>query len=174
MNVDRRKFLQQLTGVCSAGFARRLGLGVLIARPAVALAPVAATAVSATAAIAGASAYGAGVRRQVFEVIVRQAIAGAPWQEICKGPMIVNNITEDEIKAEIARRKSPTYKDQHTERTFCYCADCRTKILNRNRQYTEMLAAIPHCDRSPCGCQACQASVRKAHKVIHDKIFNDA
>jgi uncharacterized Zn finger protein (UPF0148 family) len=48
--------------------------------------------------------HGAGVRKQVFEVIVRQAIAGAPWREICEGPMKVNGIDPEDIEAEVARR----------------------------------------------------------------------
>lgn len=48
--------------------------------------------------------YGAGVRSQVFEVIVMQAMAGAPWQEICQGPMQVNSITIEEVEGEIRRR----------------------------------------------------------------------
>lgn len=35
---------------------------------------------------------------------MRQAIAGAPWRMICQGPMRTNNISEEEIEAEIARR----------------------------------------------------------------------
>lgn len=46
------------------------------------------------------------VRQQVFEVIVRQAIAGAPWREMCAGPMTVNSITEDEILEEVERRRN--------------------------------------------------------------------
>jgi hypothetical protein len=49
--------------------------------------------------------YGEGVRSQVFEVIVRQAIAGAPWREICAGPMEVNGIRPEEIEEEVARRQ---------------------------------------------------------------------
>lgn len=49
--------------------------------------------------------YGPGVRAQVFEVIVRQALAGAPWQEICRGPMMVNGITVSEVEAEVNRRR---------------------------------------------------------------------
>jgi hypothetical protein len=52
-----------------------------------------------------------GVRQQVFEVIVRQAIAGAPWREICAGPMQVNNITEQEVEQEIVRRQAMLSKD---------------------------------------------------------------
>lgn len=48
--------------------------------------------------------YGAAVRDQVLEVIVRQAIAGAPWREICAGPMLVNNIRPEEVEAEVFRR----------------------------------------------------------------------
>jgi hypothetical protein len=49
--------------------------------------------------------YGNGVRAQVFEVIVRQALAGAPWREICEGPMFVNKITHEEVEAEVRRRR---------------------------------------------------------------------
>lgn len=44
------------------------------------------------------------VRSQILEVIVRQALAGAPWREICAGPMLVNNITPQEVEAEIKKR----------------------------------------------------------------------
>lgn len=54
----------------------------------------------------GAGSYGSGVRAQVFEVIVRQALAGAPWREICAGPMQVNNITPEEVEAEVKRRQA--------------------------------------------------------------------
>lgn len=50
--------------------------------------------------------YGSGVRAQVFEVIVRQALAGAPWREICAGPMQVNNISPEEVEAEVKRRQA--------------------------------------------------------------------
>jgi hypothetical protein len=50
--------------------------------------------------------YGSGVRAQVFEVIVRQALAGAPWREICAGPMQVNNISPDEVESEVKRRQT--------------------------------------------------------------------
>lgn len=50
--------------------------------------------------------YSNGVRTQVFEVIVRQALAGAPWREICAGPMQVNNISPDEVEAEVKRRQA--------------------------------------------------------------------
>ncbi len=53
----------------------------------------------------GKSPYGEGVRGQVFEVIVRQGMAGAPWREICAGPLHVNNISPDEVEAEIKRRQ---------------------------------------------------------------------
>lgn len=46
-----------------------------------------------------------GVRAQVFEVVVRQAMAGAPWRLICAGPLQVNNISEDEVIYEVHKRK---------------------------------------------------------------------
>ena len=54
----------------------------------------------------GSGSYGSGVRAQVFEVIVRQALAGAPWREICASPMQVNNISPEEVEAEVKRRQS--------------------------------------------------------------------
>ncbi len=50
--------------------------------------------------------YGDGVRRQIVEVIVRQALVGAPWEEICAAVMKANNITPEEIKCELALRRS--------------------------------------------------------------------
>jgi hypothetical protein len=49
--------------------------------------------------------FGSGIRAQILEVIVRQALAGAPWKAICAGPMKVNSITEDEVEAEVDRRR---------------------------------------------------------------------
>jgi len=46
-----------------------------------------------------------GIRQQVFEVIVRQALKGAPWRELCAGPMQVNQITAEEIEAEVKKRR---------------------------------------------------------------------
>jgi hypothetical protein len=54
----------------------------------------------------GSGSYGSGVRAQVFEVIVRQALAGAPWREICAGPMQVNQISPEEVEAEVKRRQA--------------------------------------------------------------------
>ncbi len=56
--------------------------------------------------VSGAGSYGSGVRAQVFEVIVRQALAGAPWREICAGPMQVNNISAEEVETEVKRRQA--------------------------------------------------------------------
>lgn len=41
------------------------------------------------------------VRALVFLVIVRQALAGAPWQELCAGVMQTNNITQQEVIDEL-------------------------------------------------------------------------
>jgi hypothetical protein len=50
--------------------------------------------------------YGRRIREQVFEVIVGQAMSGAPWREICSGPMQVNQISVAEIEAEVRRRQA--------------------------------------------------------------------
>jgi hypothetical protein len=54
---------------------------------------------------AKSGSYGAGVRAQVFEVIVRQAMAGVAWQLICAGPMKVNSISTKEVEEEVRRRR---------------------------------------------------------------------
>lgn len=46
------------------------------------------------------------VRGQVLETVVRQALAGVPWQQICAGPMQANNITIEEVESEVHRRRS--------------------------------------------------------------------
>jgi hypothetical protein len=56
--------------------------------------------------VPGAGSYGTGVRAQVFEVIVRQALAGAPWRELCANPMQANNISVNEVEAEVKRRQA--------------------------------------------------------------------
>lgn len=53
----------------------------------------------------GKGNFDSAIRSNVFEVIVRQALAGAPWREICAGPMLVNNITFEEIEEEVRRRR---------------------------------------------------------------------
>jgi hypothetical protein len=83
------------TSVPAAAPATPVASGVSMASPSV----------PAARPIAGAGRHGTGVRAQVFEVIVRQALAGAPWREMCAGPMQVNNITAEEVEAEVSRRQ---------------------------------------------------------------------
>ncbi|MBI4532592.1 MAG: hypothetical protein HY711_01490 [Candidatus Melainabacteria bacterium] len=68
--------------------------------------PAVPTPTPTTPLMSGSGSYGSGVRAQVFEVIVRQALAGAPWKEICAGPMQVNNITPEEVESEVKRRQA--------------------------------------------------------------------
>lgn len=101
MKIERRKFLTQTLGFVVTGVAAKYGL-FRVAK-AVAIVPAAAPVV---APVVAAGVYGAGVRAQVFEVIVRQGMAGAPWKEICLGPMQVNDISAKEVEAEIQRRQA--------------------------------------------------------------------
>src|ERR1700733_4801775 len=151
MDTERRKFLQHMALMCGAGVARSLGVGVGVA---VATSGTAAAA-SAAAAI-GAGTYGHGVRQQVFEVIVRQAMAGAPWQTICKGPMAVNGITEEEIKKEGSRRHNGVV---HREDSTCFC---RPWPQDRGQRYVrapEKIRAIPHSKTPPCACVDCRQAI---------------
>ncbi len=144
MNPDRRKFLQQMAAVCAGGVARTLGIGCTSAVVAnVGVATVATTAVAAT------GAYGMGIRSQVFEVIVRQAMAGAPWKEICLGPMQVNQITESQIQAEVERRS----RIRHVDSGKCYCSPC---VLHRHY----VLRKIPHSEKAPCACSDCLKAIQ--------------
>lgn len=45
------------------------------------------------------------IREQILEIIVRQALAGAPWREICKGPMEVNDISVEEVELNVLYRQ---------------------------------------------------------------------
>jgi hypothetical protein len=47
------------------------------------------------------------VRAAVFLVIVRKALAGEPWKETCAAPMRTNNITPEEIMAELDNQPPP-------------------------------------------------------------------
>jgi hypothetical protein len=174
MEVERRKFLQSAAGALFAGIGRTLGIGVASA--------TAATATTAAVATAGgiAGAYGSGVRAQVFEVIVRQALAGAPWKEICRGPMQVNNISEADIEKEMERRKhklnSACICDECVPHQpelapdFCRCKRCRAKRTKRWSKYRDALAAIPHSKKAPWGCQDCIAYGRKVYEEIRQKV----
>lgn len=54
--------------------------------------------------------YGAGVRDQVFEVIVRQAIAGSPWETLYGPVLAVNNIDPEDVREEVAHRAGVSNK----------------------------------------------------------------
>lgn len=96
MGVNRRSFIKGVLGLFGSSLARKLGVGVAAATTSATVLP--------TVAKALPSAYGTRVRAQVFEVIVRQAVAGAPWREICEGPMRVNGISCDEVEEEMQHR----------------------------------------------------------------------
>jgi hypothetical protein len=108
MSLGRRRFL--FAGV--AGLAATTTSGLRAIASVLSAQPPAAT-VAATALTAAASPYGAGVRGQVFEVVVRQALGGAPWREICAGPMQVNNISPTEVEAEVIRRQKLVQMHPH-------------------------------------------------------------
>jgi hypothetical protein len=44
-------------------------------------------------------------RKLILDVIVKQALAGVAWRQVCDGVMEVNKITAEEVEAEIATRK---------------------------------------------------------------------
>ena len=44
--------------------------------------------------------------KSVFEVVVRAALAGAPWKDIYAGVMEVNNIAPTKVEQEVERRQA--------------------------------------------------------------------
>lgn len=53
-----------------------------------------------------AGSYGSGVRAQILELAVRQALSGGAWRETCASVMQANNIGVEEVEAEVRRRTS--------------------------------------------------------------------
>ena len=48
--------------------------------------------------------YGTGVRAQILELTVRQALTGANWKESCAKVMQANHITVEEVEHEVQKR----------------------------------------------------------------------
>jgi hypothetical protein len=200
MKILRRNFLKGMAGVCAAGAGGRLAADLIASQSAVAAPAAGAVAVTsglaagragAVAATAPAGAYGTGVRAQVFEVIVRQGMAGAPWREICAGPMQVNAICAADVEAEIERRRIacvPTPElpkvlkekckcvgcdTSHLETGYCPCVNCERDRATIRNNYKEKLAAIPHSVQAPCACLSCRRQVdnviTKIKRAVNDR-----
>jgi RNA polymerase primary sigma factor len=54
-----------------------------------------------------------GRRQEIFDVIVKSALAGAAWQELFAGPMLSHNISEEQIIDEISKRQN-TINDERS------------------------------------------------------------
>ena len=181
MDLQRRKFLQMLGGAYGAGLAQTLGFGAVASTAAAAATPLPAAAAASPFA---AGAYGSGVRQQVFEVIVRQAVAGAPWREICAGPMRVNNICAEDVEREVARRlkflnqetlhkecNCDSCTDRHVEDRKCFCSRCNERRSEEHKAYVHKLASIPHSEVSPCACNNCMEAITKHLGKIREETF---
>jgi hypothetical protein len=107
--------------------------------------------------------YGSGVRAQVFEVIVRQALAGAPWREICAGPMQVNNITPEEVESECDRRRNGFKKALPVE-TQVRIADCIDQWKERLTALQETQTELPE------GIEAAVAELYRINQLPPPKI----
>lgn len=158
MSIKRRNFLKNFCLTYVGSFARSLCIGAVTAAPVVA----AATAVAR-------NPYGEGVKQQVFEVIVRQAMAGAPWKQICKGPMEVNGISEQDIELELSRRKRKVHIEE--KGTWCYCDNCNKERIENYRKYDEKLAAIRHSEQSPCACLTCRQAINEITEAVRKEFF---
>jgi hypothetical protein len=86
--------------------------------------------------------YGTGVRKQVFEVIVRQALAGAAWKDLCAGPMRLNNISIEEVESEISRRLRSASRDVQDD-DFLGLPDIRRRLLLLVDYLEALLSEIP-------------------------------
>jgi hypothetical protein len=177
MDQNRRTFLRSLAAVCATGIGSKLKVSsTLVAAGAAGgtAAAAAATTTAATAAATGATAmslYGTGVRAQVFEVVVRQALMGVPWKEICSGPMQVNAISIEEVEKEVERRKQIPHDSANTESCPCLkCTQARQRaVREKTKQAEQAVDEIPHSEQSPCGCNECYRkiiSLRYHHQII--------
>lgn len=160
MSIKRRSLLKNFFLACVGACARNLGIVAVTATPVVA---------AATAVTGANGKYGKGVRQQVFEVIVRQAMAGAPWKQICKGPMEINNISEQEIELELSRRKLKHHIDE--EGVWCYCQNCSNRRTEQYREYYGKLSAIPHSEQAPCACQTCRMAIDEITEAIRKESY---
>jgi len=174
MTINRRTFL--LAGVAGLAAVSTHGARALARTWSQAAAPVAPAAPVAAAAM---GAYGGGVRAQVFEVIVRQAMAGAPWKEICAGPMMVNNIKPEEIEAEALKRKDQIGQHPHNDgrRHAHFCPDCRAENEAEHSQHSEWVWYCKKCDErltsehphhskhASTFCQACSQEMLERRKI---------
>jgi len=175
--MDRRNFVQKLAAALGSIMARFLGLAPF-SKVFTATGAAAATGVVASAAC---GAYGSGVRQQVFEVIVRQAMAGAPWKEICAGPMQVNGISEGEVEAELKRRKERGHPPlcpcefcgKRVGRRFCGCETCSGRRAKKETQFQERLRSIQHSAVAPCACYGCREAVLNTIRNIRIEVFGD-
>lgn len=86
--------------------------------------------------------YGAHVRHQVFEVIVRQALSGADWKDICAGAMQLNNISIEEVEWEISRRFRSVSRDAQDDE-FLGLPDVRRRLLLLVDDLEHLLSEIP-------------------------------
>ncbi len=62
-----------------------------------------------------AGSYGSGVRAQILELAVRQALSGGSGRETCASVMRSNNITAEEVEAEVRRRSVDFQPTQPTQ-----------------------------------------------------------
>lgn len=162
MTLERRKFLQQFSAACGAGLARIMGFSIGTGL----MSSMSASKAGAAEALALGTAHQT-VRAQVLTVVARQAINGAPWKEICAGPMQINDISVAEVEAEIMRLKI------HTGKSNCYCASCiatRESIVNR---FQDKLKSIPHSQASPCVCKECRSFVASFKQQQRDELESE-
>ena len=164
MNSERRKFLQQLATMCGAGVVRTLGIGLGVGAGAAAAPGTTAVVAGAPTLARSAGPYGQGVRQQVLEVIARQAINEAPWREICKGPMDVNFITEEDVQREILTLSNAV----HTGKMNCWCEKCFSERRAYNYRKSRRTDAIPHSPISPCACNDCNAAIQRTRHEIRE------
>ena len=86
------------------------------------------------------SAYGAGIRKQVFELVVQQALTGASWREVCATHMRINLISPQEVEQEVQRRT---------------IASQPQSLQHAWLEHKARLNSIRHSEQSPCPCNSC-------------------
>jgi hypothetical protein len=92
------------------------------------------------------TAYGAGIRKQVFELVVQQALNGASWRDVCATHMKLNLISPQEVEQEVQRR---TMERQPQSLQHAWL------------DHKARLNSMKHSEQSPCPCNSCMAEVLK-------------
>lgn len=103
--------------------------------------------------------FGERIKEQVLEVVIRQAIAGAPWKEICQGPMAVNNISDEEVQLHVDYMQKVRSQDTEIDIT----AQQRQNIADYVAEWEAIARSLQPFDIE--GAQSAINALYEAHRL---------